>query len=983
MSEAVSAEGNLTAALGAIANTKSEHEWTIVLDGIADAERYWVSRELQESISQAIDRGATRRCCYNPIDGTIAVVKKKNFSETWRKAMEACVAEDNWIDVYKHDLEVPGFDFVAPAMVAQHYWDLRGYRFKFEADDVDAIAELIAGYVLSKEKVHEKAKEVQFKVRGAEITPKKLQEAMERAIGTEKYQSHYACFFSFDPIVLKKDEIQPNVAYITLRSRQLALGKLAQHNETIKIDAFDAKDKSFCSYGFYEIKRAEGRKLAHLALPKGNELTDEEWRKLADSIMFSFFSKEFLRMTLASDVAGIANLMKYCEDDTYTLKLTDDKQGAKIITHEEVHEKQKNEFLKSIGNSNETTTVENYTWLDNDKLAEILLKMSKPTSQGHLEVKSDTDKGLTDAIRKLLEDTSVTNKRNGWILKCDQKIDLASLIPYMKTYFAMPYKGEDEILFVKDEEKCRKYAFKLLKGHFENPEKIVEVQPYWQRFCMKEVLEAVSAPDSKVKVLKVNVDENSADALRKTLIDFCKTVPVQRKPFILRLVAPEVSGEKVLKKIIEGFQYDFQQSLSNKSIILADSVEELNDEGRRVYVLSHYEVSLNFMRLEDFVVAYSLNRTSWDGSKEVGEGYKDLPTETLFNCLNDPKCKAVHFEILRDVTKGEVIDGITSMLANQKGRTGFTVHFASKKIADEETVKAIADAVSKLNENENNRFVVPMYKDNLFLFVDKGGWTCKKQMENSDTFVCKENFGSFDLQMTKLRELLYLMSLPTSKAKTLALNEVWLSEHSLELILDHGNRTGWSLTGGWMNNAVTGKSMYCLSTYNPRPERFLDKETFQKELKELFLEEKARYLIEYRAYPLSSIFEYQISHWDRSFLGTMPLSEALKYAEQAKGEYRTLELEASVSSMSKRDAAEFIKWIKAGLKDICKEELSKTRICYLSLKGLSKEQRKEIMDLELDKDAKRELAFSDGDEDALNIGTRKPFAKRLTKPGNG
>lgn len=34
-------EGNLTAALGAIANTKSEHEWTIVLDGIADAKRDW------------------------------------------------------------------------------------------------------------------------------------------------------------------------------------------------------------------------------------------------------------------------------------------------------------------------------------------------------------------------------------------------------------------------------------------------------------------------------------------------------------------------------------------------------------------------------------------------------------------------------------------------------------------------------------------------------------------------------------------------------------------------------------------------------------------------------------------------------------------------------------------------------------------------------------------------------------------------------
>ena len=596
----------------------------------------------------------------------------------------------------------------------------------------------------------------------------------------------------------------------------------------------------------------------------------------------------------------------------------------------------------------------------------------------------DTGKGLTDAIRKLLEDESVTDKRSNWILKYNQKIDLASLIPYMKTYFALPLE-ENEILFVKDEKECMECALKLLKGRFEQSKESVEVQPYWQRFCMKEVLEAVSDQNSKAKMLKVNVDEDSADALRKTLIDFCKDVPVQREPFTLRLVAPEGSGEKVLKKIIKGFEFDWAQPLSNKSIILARSIKELNDEGKRVYVLGHYEVSLKFMRLEDFFIKYSLNKTSWDGSKEVGEGYKNLPTETLFNCLNDPKCKAVHFEILRDnITKGEVIKGITSMLAKKDGRTGFTVHVASKNIADEETVKAIADAVSKLNKNGSNRFVVPMYKDNLFLFVDENGWKRKKQMENPDTFKCEEKFDTFALQMTRLRELLYLMSLPTSNARTLALNEFWLSEHSLELILDHGNRTGWSLTGGWMNNAVTGKSMYCLSTYNPRSERFLDKKTFEEELKKLFLQEEAKYLTKYRDYPLESIFAYQISHWDRNFLGTMPLSEALKHAEQAKGEYRTLKLEASVSSMSEREAAAFIKWIKAGLEDICKEELSRNRICcYLSLKGLSKEQRKKIMDLELGKNAKRELAFSDGDEGALDIGTREPFAKRLTKPGNG
>ena len=551
----------------------------------------------------------------------------------------------------------------------------------------------------------------------------------------------------------------------------------------------------------------------------------------------------------------------------------------------------------------------------------------------------------------------------------------------MKTYFALPL-GENEILFVKDEEKCRKYAFKLLKGHFENPEKIVEVQPYWQRFCMKAVLEAVSAPDSKMKVLKVNVDENSAGALRQTLIDFCKNVPVQRKPFILRLVAPEGSGEKVLEKIIEGFQYNFQQSLSNKSIILAGSIEELNDEGKRVYVLGHYEVPLNFMRLEDFVVAYSLNRTSWDGSKDVGKGYKDLPTETLFNCLNDPKCKAVHFEILRDVTKGKVIDGITSMLANQKGRTGFTVHFASKKIAEEKTVKAIADAVSELNKNENNRFVVPMYKDNLFLFVDKGGWEQKEQMEKEETFEYKG-----ELKGNKLQELLFLMSLPTSKAETLALKYFSLTEDELKLILDHGNRTGWSLKGCYMLSSVKGKSMCCLSINDkPYAQRFLDEKTFKTEILKVFKDEKAKSLAK-RTCDLEDIFDYKTSYWAETYgRGFVSLADALKITEQLKGDYRTLELKQDFDYMNRREeekAAEFMAWIKAGLKDICNEKPSKNRICYLSLKGLSEKQRKEIMGLELDKNAKRELAFSDGNEGALDIGTRKPFAQRLTKPGNG
>lgn len=648
----------------------------------------------------------------------------------------------------------------------------------------------------------------------------------------------------------------------------------------------------------------------------------------------------------------------------------------RIVAWSDVYERQKNEFLETVGKSDETTEVENFDWLNKDKLAEILLQMSKPTSKGFLHVNFDTKGSLKGAVKKLFEDTSVANKRGDWVLDASEDIDLTSLVPYMKAYFALPY-GKKEILFVKDENKCREYASKVLEGSFKDfkDKNVFEIKPYWLRFCMKEVLKAAAAANSKVKTLKVNIDKNDADALQNTLLDFCKTVPVERKPFTLRLVAPSHTGEKLLKKLIEPFKYNRQQSLSNKSIILADGIERLNDKGEYVYALGHYEVSLNFIRLEDFFIAHYINGYSYGGSKEIGERYKDLPTATLFNCMSDPKGEAVHFEILRDITKEEVIKGITSMLANQKGgRTGWTVHFASGKIADEKTVKDIADAVSKLNKNGNNRFVVPMYKDNLFLFVDKDGWKHKEQMAEVDTFKYKG-----ELKGNKLQELLFLMSLPTSKAKTLALKDFSLNEGELKLILDHGNRTGWSLTGGWMNNAVTGKSMCCLSTYNPRSERFLDKETFKKELREMFAGECQEMLSPQNiSCNLSRIYNF-VGHWDKNVRGLVPLADALKIVEQY--ESKILKLEGNSNAISQSEVTEFIEWIKEGLKAICNVEDPGKRPWRLSLENLSKEQRKQITKLKLDKNAKRELVFSDGDEGELNIGTRKPLAQRLTKDG--
>lgn len=994
-------EGNLTAALGAIANTKSKHEWTIVLDGVADNnnEQYTVSRELQESISQAIDREATRRCCYNPINGTIAVVKKENFPAAWREAMEACIAKNIWVDVYEHDLEV-GFDFVAPAMAVRHHWNNRGYSFKFEipaeSDELRQVAKVLADYVLSTKKVHEEARTVQFIVRGAGITPEKLRDAMAAVIGNDKYWSYYACFFSFEPNVLERDEkgnvtkTEPDVAVITLQARRFVLVKMASLLDTIVIDAFDAKDKDFCNYGFYEVGKANPRKMSRLRLPKGNELTDEEWQKLTDNLWFYFFNEKFKDLVFESDKEGCEKLKACAENNRkkdpcpqrkaykWTFETTDKENELRLVSQAEVYERKKNEFLKTVGASEYGTTVKDFDWLNEGKLAEILLKMSKQDSKGHLYVDFDTEGALESAIRKLLEDTSVADKRGDWILRTSEDIDLASLLPSMKTYFALPYHINDkrEILFVTDENKCREYASAMLKGYLENLEDkgVLEIKPYWSRFCMKEVLEAAAAADSKVETLRVNVDESSADALRQVLIDFCKTVPVQRNPFALRLVAPRITRDEVLEEIIKDFRCDFSQSLSNKSIILQDGeIERLNEKGEHAYVFGHYEVSLNFIRMEDFLIAHYINGHSCDGSEEIGERYKDLPTAMLFNCMSDPRCKAVHFEILRDITKEEVINGITSMLANQKeGRTGWTVRFAGVEIADGRTVKEIADAVSKLNKNENSRFVVPMYKDNLFLFVDKDGWTRKQEMESSEAdFVYKG-----ELKRNKLQELLFLMSLPTSKAKTLALKDFSPNRNELKLILDHGNRTGWSLTGGRMGKAVTGKSMCCLST--SRSERFLDKETFQKELAALFKEKESESLTKYSWYDLHRLFNFQASSRDKSVRGFVPLKDALKLVEQNKG--KTLSLKADVGYMSESETDEFIKWIKEGLKAICEDDVPAKRAWRLSLENLSRKQREQIMTLQLDKTAKREPVFEE-DESMLSVRTQIPFKPKPLKNG--
>ncbi|MBR1843900.1 MAG: hypothetical protein IJ793_03470 [Opitutales bacterium] len=821
---------------------------------------------------------------------------------------------------------------------------------------------------------------------------------MQEAVDPEKYWAYYCHFFSFDKVVSEKDDkgrpiqFEPDAAVITVKCRWLALKPLAQHNETITIDAFDAKDGKFCGYGFYEIEHAKDRKLTRLVLPKGKELTDEEWQEFTNHLWFYFFDKKFKDLICESDKEGCEKL-KACaannrKKDPYpwrganqwTFESTGKENELHIISWSEIYEKQKDKFLREIGKSNETTKVENYTWLDKGKLAEIVLQISKSESKGHLHVNFDTGGALKGAIRKLLQDMSVADKRDAWILETSEDIDLASLIPYMKTYFVFPYKEEREILFVKDKDKCREYASKVLEGSFKDfkDKDVFKIKPYWLRFCMKEVLEAAAAADSKVKTLRAYISGGSdAQAVLDALDDFCKNTPLQREKFTLQLIASKYDKDReLLEKIVKPFGSADKKSLSNKSIIKAGSVNQM--ETKETLFGPNYTF-LNFIRLEDFFAEES---HSWNKELEIDKYYDALPTEALFRCMNGEKQENIHFDVLRDMKKEEVIGGIKSILESEEGRTGWTVHFASEKIANEKTVDEIADAVSKLNKDENKRFVVPMYKDNLFLFVDKDGWTCKQKMEQSEDKFAYEG----ELKGNKPRELLFLMSLPTSKTKKLVLKDYDPSEHSLKLILDHRNRTGWSLTGGYMRCSLEGKSMCCLSINDkPYAQHFLDEKTFKKEILKIFEDKENAKSLAGNTYDLRNIFDYKASYHAEIYgRGFVSLADALKFAEQLKGGYRTLELKQDFDFMNRceeKKAAEFMAWITKGLEAICNVEDPGKRLWRLSLKNLSKEQRKQITKLKLDKGAKRELAFSDGDEGRLTIGTRKPFAQRLTKDG--
>ena len=176
-------EGNLAAALGKIASVKSEREWTVVLEGMASEGK--VSRELQESIYQAVDwEKARRRYCYNPVAGTISVVKKDSFSQVWRNAMEACIRANTWVDIYKHDLDVPGFDFIAAAAAPEFRDSQRGYSIQsggIYQIDIEKIAKIFADYVLGKKgKIRENMTSVQLTVYDNETTPGILENAVKK-----------------------------------------------------------------------------------------------------------------------------------------------------------------------------------------------------------------------------------------------------------------------------------------------------------------------------------------------------------------------------------------------------------------------------------------------------------------------------------------------------------------------------------------------------------------------------------------------------------------------------------------------------------------------------------------------------------------------------------------------------------------------------------------------------------------------------------
>ena len=118
--------------------------------------------------------------------------------------------------------------------------------------------------------------------------------------------------------------------------------------------------------------------------------------------------------------------------------------------------------------------------------------------------------------------------------------------------------------------------------------------------------------------------------------------------------------------------------------------------------------------------------------------------------------------------------------------------------------------------------------------------------------------------------------------------------------------------------------MCCLSTYEPRSERFLDKETFKTEILKVFEKKEAESLVKYDTYHLGNIFDYEASYWSDTYgRGFVSLADALTLTERLEGDWRTLKLKDDFDHTNRckaEKAAEFIEWIKEGLKAICNDE---------------------------------------------------------------
>ena len=235
----------------------------------------------------------------------------------------------------------------------------------------------------------------------------------------------------------------------------------------------------------------------------------------------------------------------------------------------------------------------------------------------------------------------------------------------------------------------------------------------------------------------------------------------------------------------------------------------------------------------------------------------------------------------------------------------------------------------------------------------------------------------------RMRELLFLMSLPKSKTKELAVDDSRVDSDDVKFILDHGVRTGWQITGKDIPYTAVGKSMCCLKFKDEKYEIFLDKEKFKEELLKKFKSEMTNKINRNNG-DLCGMFYFETLEGctDKGVQGYIPFANVLEIAE--KTAKKPIRMKGDLHKMGEKEFKHFMEWVKTGLKEICGKDPG-TRDVSLTLVDLSPERKQKIIDLQLeinrDKTTKRKLnIYKQGKDKDLLIRTKIPFER---KPKNG